>query len=591
MNRRHILKGMAAIAAQADLLPRLATAAPAIRRVRPADPAWPAPARWAELNAQTDGNLIEGHALFGSCESDPKGAACADALKNIGNPYWIADQPCGTQLSGWLEAWTPQPSVYVVKARHTGDVAAAVNFARDHRLRLAIKGGAHSYLGTSNAPDSLLVWTRAMNKVTLHDAFVATGCSAAPVPAVSAGAGTVWMDLYHAVTTEAGRYVQGGGCLTVGVAGLVQGGGFGSHSKAFGTAAASLLEAEIVTADGKIRTVNECHDPDLFWAIKGGGGGTFGVVTRLTLRTHDLPEFFGSASGKIKAKSDAAFKALIARFIGFYRDHLFNPHWGETVHIQPDNVLEISMSSQGLGNAEASALWRPFFDWVAASPERFEVTYLVAWARDSRNWWNPETANWIARDGRAGAPAYHGWGKGNQGECGAFIHFYDSFWIPASLLEEGQQAKLVDGLFAASRHQMVRLHFMKGLAGASPEARETTLNTAMNPAVVDAFALVIIADGQKPAYPGQRMPNMEAARMDAQALALAAAALRKLVPKPGSYVAESNYFIEDWQDAYWGRNYAKLRRVKAKYDPDGLFIVHHGVGSEDWSADGFTRRA
>ena len=65
--------------------------------------------------------------------------------------------------------------------------------------------------------------------------------------------------------------------------------------------------------------------------------------------------------------------------------------------------------------------------------------------------------------------------------------------------------------------------------------------------------------------------------------------LRKLVPNPGSYVSESNYFEADWQGAFWGTNYPRLRQLKDKVDPDGLFFVHHGVGSEDWSADGFTR--
>ena len=65
--------------------------------------------------------------------------------------------------------------------------------------------------------------------------------------------------------------------------------------------------------------------------------------------------------------------------------------------------------------------------------------------------------------------------------------------------------------------------------------------------------------------------------------------LRKLVPNHGSYVSESNYFEPDWRGAFWGANYARLRQVKDKYDPDGLFFVHHGVGSEDWSPDGFTR--
>jgi berberine-like enzyme len=65
--------------------------------------------------------------------------------------------------------------------------------------------------------------------------------------------------------------------------------------------------------------------------------------------------------------------------------------------------------------------------------------------------------------------------------------------------------------------------------------------------------------------------------------------LRKLGIAPGSYVSESSYFERDWQQSYWGTNFQRLRAAKAKYDPDGLFIVHHGVGSEDWSTDGFER--
>ena len=65
--------------------------------------------------------------------------------------------------------------------------------------------------------------------------------------------------------------------------------------------------------------------------------------------------------------------------------------------------------------------------------------------------------------------------------------------------------------------------------------------------------------------------------------------LRALVPDPGSYVSESNYFEKGWQRSYWGSNYSRLAEIKNKYDPDGLFFVHNGVGSEQWSADGFTK--
>src|SRR4029453_11278194 len=103
------------------------------------------------------------------------------------------------------------------------------------------------------------------------DGFVPRGAAGLvdPEPAVSVGAGAIWMDIYDAVTTTAGRYVQGGGCTTVGVAGLVQGGGFGSFSKGFGTAAANLLEAKVVTADGAVRIANPVRNRDLLWALKG----------------------------------------------------------------------------------------------------------------------------------------------------------------------------------------------------------------------------------------------------------------------------------------------------------------------------------
>src|SRR5262249_28180033 len=180
-------------------------------------------------------------------------------------------------------AWTSTPSVYAVAAQTAEDVVAAVNFARENKLRLVVKGGGHSYLGLSNAPDSLLVWTRDMHAIELHDAFVPQGCKVPPRPAVTIQAGARWLDVYDALTTRLGRYVQGGGCCTVGVVGLLAGGGFCTFSKNYGMAAANLLEAEVVTANGKVCIANAGTHPDLFWGLKGGVGGTLGVVTRVTL--------------------------------------------------------------------------------------------------------------------------------------------------------------------------------------------------------------------------------------------------------------------------------------------------------------------
>jgi FAD/FMN-containing dehydrogenase len=163
--------------------------------------------------------------------------------------------------------------------------------------------------------------------------------------------------------------------------------------------------------------------------------------------------------------------------------------------------------------------------------------------------------------------------------------------VPASLLQEGERQRLADALFAATRYKKVALHFNKGLAGAPDEAIAAAKDTAANPAVTRAFALAIIADGEGPRYPGLARPPLDviAARRDARSIDLAAAELARIAPDAGSYVSESNYFNPRWQTAYWGDNYPRLQAAKAKYDPDGLFFTHNGVGSEGWSADGFTR--
>ena len=593
MRRRAVLEAAALL----PLLP-FVTLAPArplapFRRVRPTDPSWPSRAEWDALKSAVGGNLLQVQPLFAPCAAAPDGAACQDVYRNIRNPFYIGDQPGGTQVSGWLNAWTPAPSAWAVKARSAADVAAAVNFARTHKLRVVVKGGAHSYLGTSNAPDSLLIWTRAMNQIAVEDAFVPKGCDAkvAPTPALTLGAGCVWIDAYSVVTTRGGRYVQGGGCTSVGVAGLIQSGGFGSFSKGFGNAAAGLLEAEVVTADGRARIANACTDPDLFWALKGGGGGTFGVVTRLTLRTHELPQFFGGAWGTVKARSDEAFRRLVARFVAFYAESLANPHWGEQIAVKPDNSLNISMVQQGLSPEEARAVWKPFFEFVGSSKDLAVTQELGAGAHRAQSWWEIAANPSMIPDQRPGAAPDHGWWQGDQDQVGGYLHGYESLWLPASLLKQSEQPRLAEALFAASRYKDVGLHINKGLAFAPAEAIRASLDTAMNPAVTEAFALAIIADAEGPCYPGMKRPPMDlaAARSDARSIDRATDELRKVAPEPGSYLSESNYFNKSWQQAYFGANYPRLRAIKKKYDPAGLFFVHNGVGSEEWSADGFTR--
>ena len=597
MNRRALLKrlGLAGLTA---LSPRSVLATKPFRRRRPSDSDWPPQAAWKRLNDEVEGSLIPVEFPIEACIHDTDSAACKNLIANIKNPYFVGDQPGLTQTLGWVDAWFTKPSVYAVAAKNANHVAAAIKFARENDLRLVVKGGGHSYQGTSNAADSLLVWTRHMHEVTMHEAFVPQGCERkqAAQRAVTCGSGTIWMQAYDAVTTKAGAYVQGGGCTTVGVAGLVQSGGFGSFSKHFGTCAASLLEAEVVTADGKIRIANACTNSDLFWALKGGGGGTFGVVTKVTLRVHDLPKYAGGAIFRVKASSDDAFRRLLRYFVGFYRDNLFNDHWGEQAHIGSDNVLGLSMVSQGLSTEEARKVWQPFLDWIARSPGVYTVEPgMVLGSMPARHWWDVEWRKAqhqqvFDSDARPAASPNNVWWTGDAGQVAWTIYGFESLWLPASLLEDNSQERLANALFAGSRYEMIELHFNKGLGGAPREAVDAARDTATNPAVLDAFALAIVADAGG-GYPGVRghEPDLEAARESRKQVHRCMNELREVAPKGGSYVSESNFFEEDWQHYYWGSNYARLASVKKKYDPTGLFFVHNGVGSEGWSADGFAK--
>ncbi|OYN81262.1 FAD-dependent oxidoreductase [Mycolicibacterium sphagni] len=551
-----------------------------------ATPAWPSPAEWDTLRAQVGGRLLTVTSPLQACAGDSSGADCAAALENLQNPFFNEDQPGATQTMGWVDAWDAALSPYAVAAETAYDVAAAVNFAREHGIRLVVKGTGHDYLGRSNAADSLLIWTHNMRDVTVHDNFTISGGSGPGVPALSVGAGTRWLEAYGAATQH-GRYVQGGGCTSVGAAGgFIQGSGFGSFSKRFGTGAAGVLEYEVVTADGTIVLANEAQNQDLFWALRGGGGGTFGLVTRATLLLHDIPRLAGLVTGSIKAHSDDAFRALIGELIPFSAANLNNPQWGEQITVGADNALELFMTFLDLSEVDARGSWQPLLDWVAAQPENYAAAvnfrafpFESLW--DSA-WWEDADPDFITRDNRPGQPASQYWWAPNQSEVSQFICSYQSRWLPMHLFDPASAEVLADALFAASRQHRFTLHFNKGLSGADADAIERTRRTPVNPVVFDSPALLIVSTHQERVYPGLpgHEPNLTQGRASAAKVDAAMKIIRAVTPTSGAYSNEADYFEPDWQTSFWGPHYPRLLEVKRKYDPGNMFRVHHGVGSE-----------
>lgn len=568
-------------------------------RCLPNEPCWPDAKAWTNLASSLDGKLIKPQSLTRVCDSNFNGRECQDQLVKIKNPFYIQSQAGGTQSQGWLNGWQSTPSIYAVEAHSTRDIALAVNFAHKYNLRLVIKGGGHDYLGRSSAPDSLLIWTHAMRNVSYLSSFRPAGApvsSESGIPAVSVEAGARWLDVYSVATTKEHKYVQGGGCASVGAAGgFIQGGGFGSFSKEFGTGAAGVLQAEIVTADGKILIANQYQNQDLFWAIRGGGGGTYGVVSKLILRAHDLPNNFGIYKQTITATNDQAFKDLIKKFLIFYNSSLNNQHWGEQFAFNDKNQLDIFMVYQGINETAASYIWASFNQWLIDNQQKYkfdsqqyQIPAASMWDYD---FWHKNYPQFVKLNTRPEAGKGEYWWASNTAEASMYIYTYQSWWLPESLLLNDKSLdKLTDAFFRASRVDTVSVHINKGLAGADVNAIKAVRLTSTNPQVLNAAGLVIMAAGSEKYVSKDKIAKDQKIMKHVAEISAIMNRFRSLAPSSGTYVNEADFFQKNWQNDFWGSNYESLYRIKQKYDPAGLFYCHHCVGSELWNDSGMCRK-
>jgi FAD/FMN-containing dehydrogenase len=183
----------------------------------------------------------------------------------------------------------------IARCANSADVIASVDFARDHRLELAVRGGGHNVAGFATCDDGLVLDLSTMRRVrvdpTTRTAWVEGGCT--------------WGDFDHA-THPFGLATPGGIFSTTGVGGLTLGGGIGYLARRYGLSCDNLLSADVVTADGCLLTASPDEHDDLFWALRGGGGN-FGVVTSFEFRLHPVDTVLG---GAVFYPADAAADVL-----------------------------------------------------------------------------------------------------------------------------------------------------------------------------------------------------------------------------------------------------------------------------------------
>ncbi|MEU6585573.1 FAD-dependent oxidoreductase [Nocardia sp. NPDC046763] len=189
-----------------------------------------------------------------------------------------SDSGYATAKLAYNPAFDARQPAAIAQCATASDVQVCVDAAASAKIPVAARSGGHSYAGYSTPDKGLVVDLGGMSGVEVK----ADGTAVI-------GAGTRLMDVYSALA-RAGRCLPAGSCPTVGIAGLTLGGGVGVLAGKYGLTCDNLVSAQVVTADGTVRTASATSEPDLFWALRGGGGGNFGIATSFTFRTVAAPQ-------------------------------------------------------------------------------------------------------------------------------------------------------------------------------------------------------------------------------------------------------------------------------------------------------------
>ncbi|KAI0711903.1 hypothetical protein C8T65DRAFT_739364 [Cerioporus squamosus] len=530
-----------------------ATAAQSQCRCLYGDPCWPSQSEFAQLAAQVSQPLIHPEPPAKPCYTSANSSECAEVSSGWNDGNWRANQTGAMQSSnfetftfpnGTIEACylnttlgTPcrQGSVSAigVDARSVGDIQAAVKFATEHNLRLAVKNTGRVTLLAARG--SFLVWTHNLKNITVHPSFNPAGAPSNETYeyAITLGAGVQWHEAYAAANAS-GRTLVGGTSIggSVGAAGgWLQGRGHSSLSASFGLGVDNVLEFSVVTSNGSHLVTNAHQNPDLFWALRGGGGGTFGIVTSATYRQHILPN---TALSKAFTELVRITPQLTDLGWGGYAP-FNNPSSNSTSF----TFISVVPATSQEAAAQANATMTRYLDYVQElatnSTQSGNPADAVALQGASTttfaSWYDWYTATWSTG-------VQDGIGLGT--EAGSWL-------IPRDLVESDHE-RVAQTLLSVPA---VSWFLVAGGAVSNVSAADTGLNPAWRKAAAHVpFGITWTED--------------------------------KTLDESGAYLNEASLYEPDSAHSFFGSHYNQLRAIKAIYDPIDLFIVVEGVAFNEW---------
>ncbi|KJZ79204.1 hypothetical protein HIM_01355 [Hirsutella minnesotensis 3608] len=562
-------------------------------RCAPHEPCWPPESQWHALNSSIDGLLVHVRPVANVCHGAAfNEAACNASMVKSTDSLWRASMPGAVQWTNW-EAWPErnqscffdsprdQPcgqgrislfSAVVEKPEH---IQAAVRFAARFNIRLAIKNSGHCFLGRSVAPESLQISTTKLRDIHFTDQFVPAGApqdQAHHGPAVTLGAGVNLKDVYasaakHNVTLVAGF------AHTVGpTGGYIQGGGHSLLSNWKGMASDNALEFTVITAKGDLLVANDYQNQDLFWALRGGGGGTFGVVVNVTVRTFpSVPSVHIDFGFGVSPQNLSAFWDLTKAF---------HSHLPAISDAGGAGYYYIVSKPQKINGTEALLISGLFMFPNQTKPDAVHkvVDPLANDMRrlaDPRSIYNftmvPSISDWIYSSLKDGGDQTGGVGLlGSRLVSRNFLVQHDGPQRLRDTLRDINHS--IDGGVVFTGH----------LVAGGAVAR-STVDSALNPAWRRALTHVVFSVDWNSTASAAEIDTMTSLARNG------VAKLRALEPDMGAYLNEANAYEDDFQRTFWGANYKRLLHVKRRHDPEGLFIARRSVGSEGWDDAGRCR--
>ncbi|KAL4867229.1 hypothetical protein BDV12DRAFT_171744 [Aspergillus spectabilis] len=566
----------------------------------PHDPTWPSFEEWGALNRSIDGALIRTSPAASSCyPGNPFGSSqnCTEVADNWSYAAYHAAWPESVDYSIYTNHSCLPPGVggyvktrgctigglpqYIVNATTEEQIATALKWASERNIRIVVKGTGHDMNGRSTGAYSLSIWTHNLSHFRHEPHWPLPGGNGTANVAIF-GSGNTWGSAYTAVHAI-NRTVVGGEDATVGLGGLIQNGGHGLLSSTYGLASDNVFQVTVVTTDGRRLVANSEQNQDLFWAVRGAGGGQFGVVTEFILGTHPVPKhvvtgglsFYASQGANA---SDAGWDALAetASLIPNFMDSGLTGTIIAVTGSSAERYLGINETVVGVAAIINLIGFNSTIERMDATVNELAsqirkaghgIIMIIPQTLSEQSYWDYTKPNAFASQSSGASSLITSRLLGRR-ELSDIARDNLRLYLE-QILSPTTPGSGSMGLFG-----------LQGGPGTAQTAEERRGST--HPAWRTAYAHFMTygapindtGDASEALATGTEWyeENIEPV-------------WRNWAPGGGSYANEGNVFSSTWKEDFYGKNYERLVEIKRKYDPTESLFVWGGIESDLWDYD------